>query len=96
MTMATDWDQPRDIKGLAEVLGRSRCYVQDMKACGFIMPGGKATLRMAFDWLAKHEDFTREQAAIVRFARRKAASLPVREQMGTTGNTDALALRVPK
>lgn len=69
--MNTDWDEPQDVKGLAEVLGRHENYVYDMRACGFVMPGDRATLRMAFDWLAKHEDFSRKKAAEVRFARRR-------------------------
>ena len=44
---ATDWDELHDVKGLAATLKRSREYVVDMKACGFVMPGGRATLRMA-------------------------------------------------
>jgi hypothetical protein len=79
----TDWDEPRDVKGLAAVLKRSREYVADMRSSGFIMPGGRATLRMAFDWLAKHPDFTRHAARRARFARRA--------QMVTPGNTARLA-----
>lgn len=69
-TTNTDWDEPHDVKTLAGVLKRSREYLVDMKACGFVMPGGRATLRMAFDWLAKHPEFSRSEAKRVRFARR--------------------------
>lgn len=66
----TDWDEPHDVKGLAGMLKRTREYIEDMKTCGFVMPGGRATLRMAFDWLAKHPEFSRSAAQKVRFARR--------------------------
>ena len=39
-------------KELALRLGRSRSYVQAMKARGFPMPGGTATLDEAKAWLA--------------------------------------------
>ena len=71
MKPATDWDEPMDVKGLAEVLKRSRAYVEDMKTLGFPMVGGRATLRMAFDWLARNPECTRSKANAVRFARRK-------------------------
>jgi hypothetical protein len=69
-TKLTDWDEPHDVKGLAGVLGRHENYVYDMRACGFVMPGGRATLRMAFAWLAQNQDFKRRKATAVRFARR--------------------------
>lgn len=73
MKKPTDWDEPLDTKGLADALKRSRAYVQDMKTCGFPMISGRATLRMAFDWLARHPECTRDRANAVRFARRDNA-----------------------
>lgn len=81
--MPIDWDEPHDVKGLAQAMGRSRGYVEDMKACGFQMPGHRGTVRMAFDFLAKHPEFSRRHAAQVRFSRR--------ELTGTNGNTGAIA-----
>jgi len=87
----TDWDKPCDVKELAAVLGRSRSYLDDMKTCGFIMPGGRATLRMAFGWLANHEEFNRRAAAKVRFARRKTAGGRKRKQIEANGSIAGLA-----
>lgn len=66
----TDLDEMHDVKGLALALKRNPSYVYDMKTSGFIMPGGRASLRMALQWLADNESFTRRQAAGLRFARR--------------------------
>lgn len=85
----TDWDEMHDVKGLAGALKRCREYVEDMKTCGFEMIHGRASLRMANQWLADHPQFSRAAARTVRFARRNAA----RSQKVTNGNTDALALR---
>lgn len=41
-------------KELAAALKRSRGYVQAMKARGFPMPGGTATVEEARAWLARH------------------------------------------
>jgi hypothetical protein len=41
-------------KELAFALKRSRSYVQAMKARGFPMPGGTATVAEARAWLASH------------------------------------------
>lgn len=70
MKTPTDWDEPLDTKGLAAALKRSRSYVQDMKACGFPMIAGRATLRMALDWLARNPECGRARAAAFRFVRR--------------------------
>lgn len=67
----TDLDEMHDVKGLALALKRNRTYVSDMRAAGFEMPGSRASLRMALQWLADHPEFTRRQAAEVRFARRE-------------------------
>lgn len=66
----TDLDEMHDVKGLALGLKRNPSYVYDMKAGGFEMPGGRASLRMALQWLANHHDFSRRQVAALRFARR--------------------------
>jgi hypothetical protein len=41
-----------DAKGLAARLKRNVTYVYAMKACGFSMPGGRATIEEALAWLA--------------------------------------------
>lgn len=81
--MTTDIDELHDVKGVARLLKRSREYVEDMKTCGFVMPGGRASVRMALTWLANNEKFTRGAAARVRFTRRS--------QTVTNGNTAKLA-----
>lgn len=43
---------------IADQLRRSRVYVYAMKAAGFQMPGGTATLAEARDWLRAHPDFS--------------------------------------
>ena len=67
----TDLDEVHDVKGLAYVLKRSESYVYDMKSFGFRMPGDRASLRQAMQWLADNEAFTRAEAAKARFARRR-------------------------
>lgn len=42
---------------LAEALRRSRVYVYAMKASGFKMPGGTASLEEARTWLAQNPSF---------------------------------------
>jgi len=42
------------IKELAAALGRARSYVAAMKAAGFVMPGGMATVSEARAWLARN------------------------------------------
>lgn len=42
---------------LADAMRRSRVYVYAMKAAGFPMPGGTATLTEARAWLAEHPEF---------------------------------------
>jgi hypothetical protein len=76
----TDLDERHDVKGLAEALKRCRGYVEDMKTTGFVMIGGRASLREAVQWLADNPTFTRRRAAEVRFARRSGDK---REQTGT-------------
>jgi len=70
----TDLDELHDVKGLALGLKRSDSYVYDMKSAGMPMPGGRASLRQAIQWLADHPAFTRAEAAAVRFARRRKPS----------------------
>ena len=41
-------------KELAAALGKSRTYVCAMKRCGFIMPGGTATVAEARAWLVRN------------------------------------------
>lgn len=49
-----DRHSPLFTKELAAALRRSRSYVQCMKARGFKMPGGKATLAEADSWIARN------------------------------------------
>lgn len=72
----TDLDELFDVKGLAAGLKRSREYVSDMKSAGFFMPAGRASLRMAVQWLADHPKFSRKQAKAVRFSRRSQKVTP--------------------
>jgi hypothetical protein len=78
----TDLDELHDVKGLALGLKRSESYVYDMRSFGFRMPGDRASLRQAIQWLADNEDFTRAEAAKVRFARRKKTTGKKREETG--------------
>lgn len=82
--MKDDWDELHDVKGLAEALKKSAGYIYDMKSVGFLMPGGRASKRMAMTWLADHPDFTRGKAV---FVRRSNARQPVREEMGRNGKS---------
>ena len=66
----TDLDELHDVKNLAGLLLRHPSYVYDMKSFGFQMPGGRASLRQAHQWLADHPEYTRASAAEIRFARR--------------------------
>ena len=43
---------------LAEALRRGRCYIYAMKAAGFEMPGGTATVNEARTWLRAHPNFS--------------------------------------
>lgn len=43
---------------LAREMNRSRSYIYAMKAQGFQMPGGQATLSDARDWLTAHPEFS--------------------------------------
>lgn len=84
----TDLDELHDVKGLAFHLKRNESYVYDMKSAGFHMPGGRASLRQAVQWLANH-GFTRAEAAKVRFARRSSLKPnnrdePTRASVGET------------
>lgn len=49
-------------KELAYELRKSVNYVYGMRACGFSMPGGTATLSAAVEWLQEHLGFTTRQA----------------------------------
>lgn len=63
----TDLDELHDVKGLARELKRDPSYVYSMKADGFKMPGGRASVRQAMTWLANRPNFTQKG---VYFARR--------------------------
>lgn len=41
-------------KELANMLGRSEKYIYYMRLCGFIMPGGRATIEDAILFLKEH------------------------------------------
>lgn len=45
------------VKTLAAALDRSRVYVWAMKRAGFVMPGGRATLDEARQWLRERPQF---------------------------------------
>lgn len=62
----TDWDELHSVKGLAGALKKSPGYIYDMKSEGFIMPGDRASLRMAISWLTNHPEFSRAKAAFAR------------------------------
>ena len=47
----------RDVKSLATALKVSRDYIVAMKHHGFRMPGGKATLRMAHNFISNCDEF---------------------------------------
>lgn len=59
-----------DAKGVAAALSRHPNYIYDMRTAGFLMPGGRGTVRSAMQWLLDHPDFRRRTAAEIRFARR--------------------------
>ena len=42
------------VKELAAALGRSRSYIFEMKRCGFIMPGNRATIHQAMSFLSRN------------------------------------------
>lgn len=42
---------------LADALNASRTYVWAMKRQGFVMPGGRATVLEARQWLREHPEF---------------------------------------
>lgn len=67
----TDLDELHDVKGIALGLKRHPSYVYDMRAAGFVMPGDRASLRQAHQWLADNPTFRRSQ---VSFARRVKTS----------------------
>jgi hypothetical protein len=69
--IVTDLDERHDVKGLAIGLKRSRGYIEDMKSAGFVMIAGRASLREAVQWLANHPNFSRAEAARIRYARRQ-------------------------
>ena len=58
-------------KELAAALRRSRTYVHAMKASGFSMPGGTATLEEARDWLRMNPRFS-----CTAYAEGKVPSIP--------------------
>lgn len=55
-------DKLLSAKELAFYLDRSPRYVGDMKRAGFPMPGGRASLNQAIDWLGKNPDFSTTKA----------------------------------
>jgi hypothetical protein len=44
-------------KELAWSLNRNVNYIYAMRAAGFVMPGDRATLQMAIEWLSENPDF---------------------------------------
>lgn len=44
-------------KNLAAALGVSGPWIRAMHRCGFAMPGGRATVADALQWLKEHPDF---------------------------------------
>jgi hypothetical protein len=42
---------------LAEALGVDRTFIKRMKWAGFAMPGGRALVEWALEWLKAHPDF---------------------------------------
>lgn len=52
--MITKFEKLLSIKELASDLGVSRRFVTYMKAAGFQMPGGRATVSEARGWLARN------------------------------------------
>lgn len=52
------------VKELAKQLGRSERYVWWMRARGFEMPGGKATLTEAREWLSDHPQPSKRRVTV--------------------------------
>jgi hypothetical protein len=49
---------------LADRLKRSERYISAMRRDGFAMPGGRATLNHALQWLAENPDFRQNRKKI--------------------------------
>jgi hypothetical protein len=49
-------DKLLSVKELADALGRSETYVRHMKMIGFKMPGGRATVNEAREFMSKHNN----------------------------------------
>ena len=56
----TDWDKLLSKCELAMALGRSQRYISYMKQLGFEMPGGRSTIRLAFEFLKAHPEPIKE------------------------------------
>lgn len=49
-------------KELAWSLNRNVTYIYAMRAAGFSMPGDRATVEAAIEWLAENPDFSKRKA----------------------------------
>ena len=47
----------KNVTELAAALGVSAVFVKRMKWAGFAMPGGRALVEWALEWLRQHPDF---------------------------------------
>jgi len=52
-----EYDELLSVKELADRLARNPRYVYAMKRDGFLMPGGRATLAGAIEWLGNNTGF---------------------------------------
>jgi hypothetical protein len=66
------------IKELAFELNHGRGYVHAMKAAGFRMPGGMATVAEAREWLAANPSFSWRSVYVTRKFTEKRDSVPLR------------------
>lgn len=61
--MMIDHNQLLSTCELAHALNRSERYIYAMKARGFLMPGGRATIKEARAWLARNPSPTSRKKA---------------------------------
>lgn len=71
-------NRPLTTKELAFALGHSRGWVCAMKAAGFRMRGGVATVAEARAWLAANPDFSRTRVYETRRFFEKTDDVPMR------------------
>lgn len=71
-------NRPLTTKELAFALGHSRGWVCAMKATGFRMHGGLATVAEARAWLAANPDFSWSRVYVTRRFDEKEDDFPVR------------------